>query len=71
MVVNGTLIPQNEFICALSIEFPRVVMLTNVTAVSTSSPISVSQLLILVLVNFYCGSLTCEYQHMHNFNVIG
>ena len=53
--MNGTLLPQNEFVYALSIEFPRVVMLNNVNAAFTSSPVSVPQLLIHVLVNMYCG----------------
>jgi hypothetical protein len=32
-VESGTLIPQDEFICALSIEFPHPVFLTGVDAV--------------------------------------
>jgi hypothetical protein len=54
-MVNGTLVLHNEFICALSIEFPCVVMLTDITAASTSSPVSVSHLLIYILVDLYCG----------------
>jgi hypothetical protein len=52
-MVTGTLIPQDVLICALSIEFPRVVLRTCVTAASTSFPVSLSQLLIHVLVNLY------------------
>jgi hypothetical protein len=54
-MVNGALVPHNEFICALSIEFPGVVMLNDVTAASTSFPVSVSHPLIYIFVNLYCG----------------